>query len=71
MSFLTRPRTIIVLILILIIFIVAAQNNRPVQISFLVWRAWLDGLLLFILIFLVGMLSGALLFWGWRRGRNS
>jgi uncharacterized integral membrane protein len=71
MSFLTRPRTILSLIIALLVLIVAGQNSHPVQVSFLVWRAWVDGLLLFILIFLVGMLAGALLFWGWRRGRSS
>ena len=70
MSFLTRPRTIIFLVIAALVLIVAGQNSRPVQVSFLVWRAWVDGLLLFILIFLVGMLAGSLLFWGWRRGRN-
>ena len=71
MSFLTRPRTILLLLIIAIVVIMAAQNSYPVQVYFLFWRAQVDGLLLFLLVFLVGMLAGSLLFWGWRRGRNS
>ena len=70
MSFLTRPRTILLLLIIAIVVIMAMQNSYPVQIYFLFWRAQVDGLLLFLLVFLVGMLAGSLLFWGWRRGRN-
>ncbi len=70
MSFLTRPRIIFLLLLVAIVVIMAMQNSYPVQLYFLFWRAQVDGLLLFLLVFLVGMLAGSLLFWGWRRGRN-
>lgn len=71
MSFLTRPRTIFLLIIIAVVVIMAIQNSYPVPLFFLFWRANVDGLLLFLLVFLVGMLAGSLLSWGWRRGRRS
>jgi uncharacterized integral membrane protein len=71
MNFLTRPRTIFLLIIIAMVVIMAIQNSYPVPIFFLFWRANVDGLLLFLLVFLVGVLAGSLLTWGWRRGRNS
>ena len=71
MTFLTRARVIILLILIALVVIMAMQNSYPISLYFLFWRAQVDGLLLFLLIFIVGMLAGSLLFWGWRRGRSS
>lgn len=70
MEFLKRPRTIIALVLLAFALILAAQNSYPINLYFLFWRAQIDGLLLFILIFLVGMLTGALASWGFRRGRS-
>jgi len=64
-------RTILVLVIIAVVVVMAIQNSYPVSLYFLFWRAQVDGLLLFLLVFLVGMLAGSLLFWGFRRGRNS
>jgi uncharacterized integral membrane protein len=69
MDFLKRPRTIAALLLLCLVLIVAVQNSYPINLYFLLWRAQIDGLLLFLLIFLVGALTGALSFWGIRRGR--
>ena len=71
MDFLSRARIIILLVLIALIVIMAIQNSYPVSLYFLFWRAQVDGFLLFLLVFLVGMLAGSLLFWGWRRGQSS
>lgn len=71
MNFLGRIRIIILLVVFALIIIMAIQNSYPVSLYFLFWRAQIDGLLLFLLIFLVGVLAGSLLFWGWRRGRTS
>jgi uncharacterized integral membrane protein len=70
MDFLKRPRTIVALVLLCFVLLVAAQNSYPINLYFLFWRAQIDGLLLFLLIFLLGALTGALGFWGLRRGRS-
>jgi uncharacterized integral membrane protein len=70
MDFLKRPRTIVALVILCLVLVVAAQNSYPINLYFLLWRAQIDGLLLFLLIFLMGVLTGALGFWGLRRGRS-
>jgi len=46
---------------LLLLVIVGAQNSRPIALRFLFWKAEVDGLLLFALLFLGGMLIGWLL----------
>jgi uncharacterized membrane protein YciS (DUF1049 family) len=46
---------------ILLLVIVGAQNSRPIALHFLFWKAEVDGLLLFALIFGLGLLVGWLL----------
>jgi uncharacterized integral membrane protein len=68
MHFLTRTRVVIVLVIVGLMLIVAIQNSYPISLFFLFWRAQVEGLLLFLTIFLVGALAGALAFWGFKRG---
>jgi uncharacterized integral membrane protein len=53
-----------------LVLIVAAQNNRPVIIDVLFWRAEVDRLLLFPALFLLGLVAGFLLGWGWERRKG-
>ena len=69
MDFLKRPRTILALVLIAIVLIVAAQNSYPISLFFLFWRMQVDAPILYSLIFLLGVVTGVLGWWGFRRGR--
>ena len=71
MHFLTKIRLIILLTVLALVLIVALQNSYPITLFFLFWRAQIDGLFLFIMIFLTGVLAGWLTFWGWKRGWSS
>lgn len=54
----TRTKFLIGLAGLLLLVIVGAENSRPIALRFLFWKAEIDGLLLFALIFLGGMLVG-------------
>jgi uncharacterized integral membrane protein len=45
---------------IIILIIAAIQNSAPVPLRFLAWRADVDGLLLFLILFAFGFLVGAM-----------
>lgn len=68
MSTITRLKFLAGLAGLLLLVIVGVQNSRPIALRFLFWKAEVDGLLLFALIFLGGMLVGWLLTSRPRRG---
>jgi uncharacterized integral membrane protein len=70
-NLLTRSRIIILIVIIVLVLLVAIQNSYPVTIFFLFWRAQVDGVFLFLATFLVGLIAGAIAFWGWNRGRDT
>jgi len=55
-----RIKAIIGIALLALMALVAIQNSGPVAIRFLVWRADIDGLFLYLVIFAMGCLAGAL-----------
>jgi uncharacterized integral membrane protein len=44
-----------------IVILVGIQNSKPIDLRFLFWRAQVDGLLLFALLFAAGLGTGFLL----------
>jgi len=46
---------------LLVVILVGIQNSRPIDLRFLFWRAEVDGLLLFALLFVAGLGTGFLL----------
>jgi uncharacterized integral membrane protein len=56
-----KIRLYVGLFLLLLLVLVVAQNSGPVVLHFLVWKADVDGPLLFFLLFMAGMAAGTLI----------
>ena len=55
-----RFKLILAMIGILILIIAAIQNSQSIPLHFLFWEARVDGLLLFLVLFVFGFLVGAM-----------
>jgi uncharacterized integral membrane protein len=61
----------IVLGLLALVTIVVLQNSSPVVVRVLFWSASVDLLLLLLGLFVVGLITGALLAWVFRPGKKA
>jgi uncharacterized integral membrane protein len=70
MSGRNRFRLVAGLIVLLLLVILGVQNSNPVELRFLFWRADVDGLLLFVCLFVAGAIAGILFSRLWTRDRG-
>lgn len=60
MSNIGRFKLILAMIGILVLIVAAIQNSQSIPLRFLFWHAQVDGLLLFLILFLFGFLIGTM-----------
>lgn len=60
MSNAARFKLILAMIGILILIVAAIQNSQSIPLRFLFWHAQVDGLLLFLVLFVFGFLIGTM-----------
>jgi uncharacterized integral membrane protein len=67
MSKFNRAKVLAALVILLLLVILGVQNSQPVAIRIFFWQARVDGLLLFAVLFVAGILVGLLVPRLWRR----
>jgi len=65
-----RIKAIIVMVVVVLIGLVILQNNSVVAVRFLFWRAELNAIFLYLVLFLSGVVVGVLADLALRRNRK-